>query len=361
MDMPGKRKANPLNLEPRVYMKHGAFYYVHKGSQKWERLGTDAAKANERARIYNGTAGQYGTVAYWLDMFLAECDARVATGDLSARTRDDYRENVVNLKLFFAPPMIPAEIEPRHVQEYLHLMAKAGRAVRANRERACLSACLSWLLRTGNAPGLTANPCFRQAGIKRNPEGKRERYVTNEEYLVVFRAAPASVRALMELTYRTLQRPESDILGWTVKNLHTKDGQRVLRVDQNKTGQTVDIALAPELEGLINDLIGIVPSLCRPLIHTKAGKPYTYSGLNSMLHKTINRVNKERAAHGKPKIEPFGFRDLKGKGATDMWLAGEPIERIQLLCGHDKASTTEIYVKQRWRETARPNRIKVAV
>jgi integrase len=50
-----------------------------------------------------------------------------------------------------------------------------------------------------------------------------------------------------------------------------------------------------------------------------------------------------------------GFRDLKGKGATDMWLAGELIERIQLLCGHEDARTTEIYVKQRWRETAIPN------
>lgn len=30
-----------------------------------------------------------------------------------------------------------------------------------------------------------------------------------------------------------------------------------------------------------------------------------------------------------------------------MWLAGQPIERIQLLCGHEDSTTTEIYVKQR--------------
>ena len=55
----------------------------------------------------------------------------------------------------------------------------------------------------------------------------------------------------------------------------------------------------------------------------------------------------------------FGLRDLKGKGATDMWLSGEPIERIQLLCGHEDKATTEIYVKQRWRETAAPNMVKL--
>jgi len=53
----------------------------------------------------------------------------------------------------------------------------------------------------------------------------------------------------------------------------------------------------------------------------------------------------------------FGFRDLKGKGATDMWQSGVPIEFIQKLCGHSNKSTTEIYVKQRWSESVEPNRV----
>jgi hypothetical protein len=42
----------------------------------------------------------------------------------------------------------------------------------------------------------------------------------------------------MELTYRTLQRPESDIVGWTSANLITEGGIRKLHPVQNKTGST---------------------------------------------------------------------------------------------------------------------------
>jgi integrase len=81
-----------------------------------------------------------------------------------------------------------------------------------------------------------------------------------------------------------------------------------------------------------------------------------------MLKRAIAKANKERTKKGlAEKIASFGFRDLKGKGATDMWLAGVPIESIQLLCGHKDKATTEIYIKQRWRETAAPNMVQIAV
>jgi integrase len=92
-----------------------------------------------------------------------------------------------------------------------------------------------------------------------------------------------------------------------------------------------------------------------------AGKPYTYDGLSAMLKRAIKKANVERAKKGIEAMPPFGFRDLKGKGATDMWLAGEPIEKIQLLCGHEDKTTTEMYIKQRWRETAAPNMVEMAV
>jgi integrase len=360
--MAGRRKNNPLGLEPRVYAKHGAFHYVHRDGH-WEKLGTDVAAANRRAKLYNDTDGLYGTMAYWLDMFVVDCEQRVKAGTFSARTVQNYKDALPTLKDFFAPPMIPAEIEPNHVQDFLALGSAAGRPVVANRQKSCLSSCLSWLIRTGNAPGLIVNPCMQVSGIKRNPEAKRDRYVTDEEYQAVYAQAPDQVRAMMELTYRTLQRPESDILYWTVANIVIKDGARILRVRQGKTAKVVDIGLSPDLDALIKRLVGEIPTIGKPLICCTrgdyAGKGYTYDGICAMLKRATKKANVERAKAGKDPIPSFGFRDLKGKGATDMWLSGEPIERIQLLCGHEDKATTEIYVKQRWRETAAPNMVKL--
>lgn len=359
--MSGRRKSNPLGLEPRVYPKHGAFYYVHR-TGKWERLGTDIAKANEKARLYNDSLGRYGTMSYWLDLFIVDCEKRVAAKDMKQRSVDDYIENLVPLKVFFGE-MFPTDIEARHVQDYLRIGAQKRRSVRVNREKACLSSCFTWLLREGKVDGLKFNPCFRVSGVKRNPESKRQRYVTHDEYRDVYTEAPRQVRVMMELTYRTLQRPESDILDWTVANLPLKDGKRILRVEQGKTGKIVDISLSPELETLLTGLVGNVPKIGRPLVCCQrgklAGKRYTYDGISSMLKRAIGKANKKRASKGTERIASFGFRDLKGKGATDMWRAKVPIERIQLLCGHENKETTEIYVKQRWRETADPNQVKI--
>jgi integrase len=364
--MVGRRKDNPLGLEPRVYAKHGAFHYVHRDG-RWEKLGTNKDKANERARLYNDTQGIYGTMAYWLDMFIVDCEARVKTGTLAERTKDDYTNDIVPLKIYFAPPVLPTDIEPNQVQDYLAIGAAAGHPVRANRQKSCLSSCMSWLIRSGRVDGLVINPCLRASGVKRNSESKRERYVTHDEYREVFSQAPAQVQAMMELTYRTLQRPESDILGWTVANRPKKDGKHILRVTQAKvkgtTSRTVDIALSPVLDALLTRLVGEVPTIGRRLICASRGKfknkPYTYDGLSAMLKRAIKKANEARTKAGIEKMPSFGFRDLKGKGATDMWLAGEPIEKIQLLCGHEDKTTTEMYIKQRWRETAAPNMVEI--
>lgn len=360
--MAGRRKNNPLGLEPRVYAKHGALFYVHRDG-RWERLGTDIQAANRRAKLYNDTDGLYGTMAYWLDMWIIDGERRAASGTFSARTVQNYKDALPALKTYFAPPMIPAEIEPSDVQDFLAIGAGAGHPVVANRQKSALSACLSWLIRTGNAPGLIVNPCMQASGIRRNPEAKRDRYVTDDEYQAVYAAAPDQVSAMMELTYRTLQRPESDILYWTVANITTKDGERILRVQQGKTKKVVDIALSPDLDALIKRLVGDIPTIGKPLVCATRGKyrgkGYTYDGISAMLKRAIKKASAEQVKAGAAPIPSFGFRDLKGKGATDMWLAGEPIERIQLLCGHEDKATTEIYVKQRWRETAAPNMVKM--
>lgn len=346
-----KRRDDSQGLPPRVYLRRGTFFYVHRETGKWENLGKDLAAAKKRADHFNDPTGTYGTMAWFLDAFLGDCRQRVAAKTLAQRTLDDYDEALVPLKAFFGA-MLPLEVEPAHITEYLDIGAKAGRAVRANRERACLSSCMSWMLRSGHG-GIKVNPCMRASGVRRNPEGQRERYVTDAEYLAVLAAAPAQVRLMMELVYRTLQRPEVDVLAWTPSNVREKAGAKILHFRQSKTGRLIDIALAGRLADLVAGAVGEVPQLHQPIVHTLAGEAYSYSGLSAMLKRAQAKVRS--TVPTLRDMPPFGFRDLKGKGATDMWLAGVPIEQIQLLCGHAKKTTTEVYIKARWRETAQPN------
>ena len=365
----GRKRKIETDLEPRVYLRSGAFYYVHR-SGKWERLGTSKAAANEKARLFNDPQGQYGTLLHWLSLWLVHCESRVAAGSMSQRTLDDYtlaikgipardgkQGRVGALAAFFAPPMTPTDITPAMVQEFLQINAELGRPVPANREKAALSSCMGWLCSTGKVPGLVVNPCLRASGIKRNRESKRERYVTHAEYQDVWAQAGSSVRLLMALTYRTLQRPESDVIHWDTTVLAMDEAQRVIRFRQGKTRKTMQIAVDAELNELIRQSLGEVPKLRQPLVRTRDGQPYSYDGISAMLKRSIGKANAERKACGIDAMPSFGFRDLKGKGATDMWRSGVPIEEIQALCGHEDKTTTEIYVKARWRETVQPNRV----
>ena len=148
------------------------------------------------------------------------------------------------------------------MQTYLEEDQRAGRDIRANRERACLSSCLSWLIRTGQTT-LPVNPCMRASGVRRNTEGARDRYVTDAEYQAVYDAAQKPVRLMMKLTYRTLQRPESDIIGWTPANVRAKGQGKVLRIEQNKTDRILEI----QLDG---ELLLLVVGKCEMLSHDVA-------------------------------------------------------------------------------------------
>jgi integrase len=370
----GRRRKNPeAGLERRVYVRKGKWYYYAHPGGRFEPLGNDLAAANRKARVYNDPDGEYGTVVYWLKRFLMECELRVAAGTLSQRTLDDYRgaietstrkdgEQAVTglLSVFFAAPMTPADVTPNDVKRFLELGALKKRPVRANRDKACLSSFFSWLITSGEVPGLVTNPCMRASGVKRNPESKRDRYVPHDEYRDVYAVASRAERVLMVLTYRSLQRPESDIIHWTTEQVVMQDGKRMLDFIQNKTGRRHRIAITGELEELLAKPVGNVVQLREPLVKRLNGHKYTYGGISSMLRRSIDVANVRRAARGQPPIAPFGFRDLKGKGATDMYyLAKRPIEEIQQLLGHASKNTTEIYIKQRWRETAEPNMVEV--
>ena len=344
------RRSNPLNLPPRVRFSHGAFYYVHK-DDRWEPLGSDLKKAIEQARHIADTGGKFGTLAWYFDEYLKWARGRVAAKKLSQRTLDDYTEYMKLLKIAFGH-MTPAEVTPADVQRYLDAGVELDRAIAANREKAGLSACMSWIRTRQPEAGLLVNPCF---GVRRNPETPSDVYVETSEYAAVYKRATVMAKAYAELVYRTLQRP-SDVLSWTRANIRPKelpDGRviSVLKFRQSKTKAELEIEIDAHLESVLapikRDVIGVT------LIHTRKAKPYTEDGIGSMWRRWCNLAKKAGDT-----TRTFGVMDLRAKGATDMYQAGVPLETIQALMGHESVTTTEIYVKQHLKMVVSPNQTK---
>lgn len=141
----------------------------------------------------------------------------------------------------------------------------------------------------------------------------------------------------------TINQPNTSKAGSSNSNTKGKI-VRVMRIKQGKTGKTVDIILAGDLEKMIDDHLA-AKTVWPTFVHTRACKKYTYSGLVAMFRRYVAKAG----------LTDFGMYDLKGKGATDMYRAGTPLERIQHLLGHDSVITTEVYLKARLPDIAMPN------
>ncbi|MDB5541468.1 MAG: hypothetical protein JWQ89_3195, partial [Devosia sp.] len=304
-----RKDGDPLGLAgTRLAFRRGKFWYRHRNTDRFENVGTDIAKAKKRAALYNDPTSSYGTVRYWMDLFLADFEKLVNTKAKAQRTLDDYTgyaDEAGPLMIYFGS-MLPEDIKPNHVQAYLDEQGKLSRATQGNREKACLSSMLSWLLRRPESP-ILVNPCMKKSGIVRNPEYKRQRYVTHDEYREVMDVATRSEKLLLETTYRTLQRPQSDIIKWTTANLTGPKGAKVLTFTQNKTKRRHKIAISPELESILTPVLGTVVKLEEPLIRRLDGGKYTYTGLVSMLRRSIETANERRKARGIAPMEFFGY------------------------------------------------------
>lgn len=356
-----KRKdGNPLGLEPRVEWHHGQFRYLHRDGSK-EGLGKDVGQANARAQVYNDPKGTFGTVGYYLDLFLADARAgRLPAGrKLSERTIDDYHAEAELLKVSPLGKLDPLELvrEPSLIGEYRDRRVSDDDKgqVQANHALALLSSMYSWLIEKGHCRGLTINPVKL---IKRFGRKPKDRYVEDHEYGPVLALAIPPVRMALEVVYRTLQRP-ADVLGLPPSPVRLKTvagaSKRVVSIKQGKRGRSVDIEVTTELDEAFAILAPApgqrVVRLATALIHGRDGTGYTEDGMGSMLRRTCLKAG----------VKTFGLMDVRAKGATDMYLGGVPLEKIQQLMAHKSVTTTEIYIKRLLAtiSTVAPNRVKV--
>lgn len=332
----GRRRKNNFNLPPRMYLKHGAYYYVSR-ENKWIRLSEDKAVAfakwaeieGETPRESGSEKPLAGSMAALIDKYMVEVAPKKA--------KSTYTGNLTeakNLKDVFGK-MLVLEVRPTHIAKYLDIRG-VNAPIRANREISLLSHIFSYAMRWGQ---IDRNPCL---GVAKHPEKGRDRYISDHEFEGVKKLASDLIATVMDFAYITALR-KGDILNLRLDKI-TDEG---ILITQSKTGAK---QLYEWTAGL-TEVVGRAKSLKRPirglyLFCTRQGQSYSDTGFKAMW----NRVQIKWADQGGQR---FTFHDIRAKALTDAKKLGLD---AQSLAGHATSAMTEHYIKQREFKRVKPLR-----
>lgn len=330
----GKRRKSHFNLPPRLYFKHGAYYYVTR-ENKWLRLSADKAVAfakwaeieGELPTISNGQKPLAGSMGMLIEKYMIEIAPKKA--------KSTYQGNLAeakNLNNVFSKMLI-VEVRPMHIAEYLDIRGVKA-PIRANTEIALLSHIFSYAMRWGL---VDRNPCI---GVAKHPEKGRDRYVTDEEFNKVKAIASELIEVVMDFAYITAMR-KGDILRLRLDQI-TSEG---IWLVQSKTGSK---QLYEWSDGLIS-VVNRAKALRRHpkainLFCTRQGLAYSDSGFKAMWQRL--QVKWEQSGGNR-----FTFHDIRAKSLTDAKRLGMD---AQLLAGHASSSMTEHYIKQKEYQRVKP-------
>lgn len=303
------------HLPARVYWKNGAYWYVEKN--KWERLSAELPAALQRyAEIID--TNYRGGMAELIDQALAQISPK-----LKPNTVAQYKIAAAKLKVILVE-FAPSQVLPRHIAQIKQDMADTPNM--ANR-------CLSFL-RTVFAYAVEwqmcdSNPCI---GIKRHAELKRDRYMTDEEFLAIRTAAAhKAIPAIMDLCYLTGQRI-GDVLA--IKNEHISE--KGIQFVQEKTGAKLTVGMTPDLKLAIEEARRGHPQLSdeQTLLYTRGGKPYSYGTIKDAYERAKVDAN----------VQGVTIHDIRAKSLTD---ADQQGHDAQKLGGHTNRKMTERYIRLR--------------
>lgn len=322
------------DLPRRVYLKHGAYYWVSP-AMKWVKLCRESeglaamyralARINEEARVSDRMPAVIGR---WLD-------SKRTAGDWSDGQAADMERAAARISAAFVE-FLPADVTTPICAQFLAQFLTKPRTY--NLYRSVMRQVLSFAALEGLRDGHNPVDDVPARRLK-----KRIRIVTPAELEAMARELMAASRGgiqhlrMLALCIKTGQRV-SDVLRFRAQDC-TKVG---IIVDQGKTGEALVVEWDAELEALVEacfegrDKIG-------PLLVQSTGKPYTYAGVRSAWVRAMLRAG----------VSDLHIHDLRGEaGARVTELLGPYF--AQMLLGHKSITMTEHYVAGKVRKTAKP-------
>jgi integrase len=337
---------------PRVYEKHGAWYWSEPRSKKWIRLCalTDSetvlverlAAERKKAERPEGT----GDMRPLIDQYVKENSARQK--DKAWPQYGEYAAAVfmhANVK----------SIKPHHL--YTWLDAKyTGKLSMQRVMRAFMSGFFQWCIRRGI---IQTNPCKE---VKLDKPKPRKTYITDEHFarirdaMLIYTYTTGAgktitgrvntgpmMQCFVDLCFLTAQR-STDIRALTWSQVDRAAGviHFVPSKTEDSSGAAVDFTITPEIAAVLDrvrEIDGVQRIGETPVIHALDGKPYGATAVRSAWDRAC-----ERAALT---AENYTVKDIRAKALTDAERAGYDIEALKIAAAHSDTKTTQIYLKQR--------------
>ena len=280
------------NLPDNVHIKGGRYYYVTQvsGKREWIPL-TRVDEGEAEFYIALGRVKRYGreTLSDIFDQYLTSGICSLAPG-----TQKSYRGYIRRTLRPVFGEMLPDDVEPVDVAQYLELRKEQGAAVAANREKACLSSVYNFAMRKRLA---SRNPC---KNVTRNRERPKNRYVRDDEYLEAFEGAEPYVQDLMAVIYLMGLRPNE------ARELkRSQITPKGIRWEESKTGRVKIVEWTSALQYFITRATSRCDS--RYVLTNSLGGPWTQWGMSSAMRRIRRRVDGPT----------FTWHDLRAKAESD--------------------------------------------
>lgn len=308
------------HLPKYITIRHGAYWY-QPPDVKAVRVSAVGEEREMYLFLANSTpaVGPVTTLGDSMDRFLKE-----VVPTMRERTQKDYQRHIARLRNVFGH-MKPQDLRPKDVGKFLDV--PKGK-IHRNKLVGILSSIYSKMIGRWYVDGVTSNPC---KGVERNPSRPRDRYITHEEFILVYKAMPPRVQIAMDLAYLTGQR-QGDLLALKWEHVST-DG---VFFRQGKTGKKLLVMMSPMLAEVLARAKHMIPEVPREfVIRTRKGKAYRSEGFRAIWQRRMRKLH----LSGRLPVR-FTFHDIRAKTVSDSDSVYEAMERA----GHeDMKMTRSVY------------------
>ena len=332
----GRQRTTNKNLPNGVQARRRArkngstttyYYYTARqnGKRKEISLGTDYHQALLRyAQMEINVAQDIIT----FNIAAARYQADII--DNSAQnTRYSYASAIKKLQAFFNGAPLE-QIAPHHVRQYLD--SRRQHKAAANKEISFFRAIFNHAREIGYTNA--ANPA---SGVKKFPMPKRDTYIEDELYLLVYEAADQQMKDLMDIAYLIGQRPID------VVSIHSRDIKNSeLSIQQQKTKNRLRFALSGSLKEIVER---IAPKDGGYLFRNQHGGQMQRTTLTRRFSELRNQLIQQHPELAN-ELQNFQFRDLRAKSGTDKFLSNDRAAAQEQL-GHTSSQTTNIYIRKK--------------